>query len=247
MNTLNNQEATIAVGLSNKEKALAILTCLETRDAVGPTHISDERYIQHNLVITDNKPGFLALQSWLPEGNKVNILRAFEDGDHVFVHAGYNLGGPMVGMDIFRFENGKAVEHWDNLQLVPTDSSFEEMTAGKVSVGDHDQTATNKSLVANYAQSVLVEGQKDKAGKFIDQSNYSEHQPVVPGSLQYNKVHLVLGEGNFVMVQSEGQLDGKSVGLYDLFRVEQGKIAEHWNTIEAIPAKADWQNPNGKF
>jgi predicted SnoaL-like aldol condensation-catalyzing enzyme len=32
-----------------------------------------------------------------------------------------------------------------------------------------------------------------------------------------------------------------------LFRVHQGKIAEHWDTMETIPAHADWKNPNGKF
>ena len=35
--------------------------------------------------------------------------------------------------------------------------------------------------------------------------------------------------------------------FYDLFRVEKGKIAEHWDTIEAIPEKKDWKNGNGKF
>ena len=29
--------------------------------------------------------------------------------------------------------------------------------------------------------------------------------------------------------------------------LENGKIAEHWDVIEAIPAKEDWKNNNGKF
>lgn len=35
--------------------------------------------------------------------------------------------------------------------------------------------------------------------------------------------------------------------LFDLLRVESGKIAEHWDTIEANPARDQWKNPNGKF
>ncbi|MDQ1388485.1 MAG: hypothetical protein QOF56_1939 [Acidobacteriaceae bacterium] len=39
-----------------------------------------------------------------------------EDGDFVFTHTEYTFAiGHRVGFDIFRFENGKMVEHWDNL------------------------------------------------------------------------------------------------------------------------------------
>jgi predicted SnoaL-like aldol condensation-catalyzing enzyme len=33
----------------------------------------------------------------------------------------------------------------------------------------------------------------------------------------------------------------------DLFRIEKGRIAEHWDTLEAIPPRDQWQNSNGKF
>ena len=42
-----------------------------------------------------------------------------------------------------------------------------------------------------------------------------------------------------------GQLFSKTT--YDLFRVEDGKIVEHWDTIEEIPSKNMWANNNGKF
>jgi predicted SnoaL-like aldol condensation-catalyzing enzyme len=59
--------------------------------------------------------------------------------------------------------------------------------------------------------------------------------------------HRVLGEGNFVLTVSEGQFAGKHTSFYDLWRVENGKIAEHWDTVEAIPKEAEWKNGNGKF
>jgi predicted SnoaL-like aldol condensation-catalyzing enzyme len=46
---------------------------------------------------------------------------------------------------------------------------------------------------------------------------------------------------------SEGEFGGKHVAFYDLYRVQAGKIAEHWDTMQEIPAKADWKNSNGKF
>lgn len=57
----------------------------------------------------------------------------------------------------------------------------------------------------------------------------------------------MLGEGNFVPVASEGSFGDQHTSFYDLFRVENGKIAEHWDTIETIPARQHWKNENGKF
>jgi len=66
-------------------------------------------------------------------------------------------------------------------------------------------------------------------------------------TMKYDRVHRVLGEGNFVLVVSEGKLADKHTSFYDLFRLENGKIAEHWDTIETIPPKEQWKNNNGKF
>jgi predicted SnoaL-like aldol condensation-catalyzing enzyme len=65
--------------------------------------------------------------------------------------------------------------------------------------------------------------------------------------MNYDTIHKVLGEGDFVLTASEGQFDGKHVSFYDLFRVANGRIAEHWDTIEEIPPEAEWRNGNGKF
>jgi len=66
-------------------------------------------------------------------------------------------------------------------------------------------------------------------------------------TMKYERIHRVLGEGNFVLVASEGSLGGKPTSFYDLFRVENGKIAEHWDTIETIAPRSEWKNANGKF
>jgi predicted SnoaL-like aldol condensation-catalyzing enzyme len=248
--TITPQASAADIKLSNKAKAKAILNCLETRDAVGPSYISDARYIQHNLMIKDDKPGFLTLQSWLPQDFSANIIRTFADGEYVFLHVGYDMGGPTVGMDIFRFEDGKAVEHWDNLQSIPATASFESMTSGAVdalNAGDRAQTEANKNLAYTYIQRVHLEGRHDKIGDFIDLNRYRDHHPDTPETIKYEDIHLVLGEGNFCLVQTEGTVDGSPAAFNDLFRIENGKIVEHWDTAELIPAKEAWQNNNGKF
>lgn len=63
----------------------------------------------------------------------------------------------------------------------------------------------------------------------------------------YSRARTVLGEGEFVLVVSEGTFAGAHSSFYDLFRVHDGTIAEHWDTIESIPPRTAWKNQNGKF
>jgi predicted SnoaL-like aldol condensation-catalyzing enzyme len=63
---------------------------------------------------------------------------------------------------------------------------------------------------------------------------------------KYNKIHKVLGEGNFVLTVSEGEFMGKKQVFYDLFSVEKDKIVEHWDVIQEIPTEGLAHN-NGMF
>ena len=56
-----------------------------------------------------------------------------------------------------------------------------------------------------------------------------------------------LAQGNFVPAVSEGTFGGVPTSYYDLWRVENGKIAEHWDVMETIADPSTWQNQNGKF
>jgi predicted SnoaL-like aldol condensation-catalyzing enzyme len=66
-------------------------------------------------------------------------------------------------------------------------------------------------------------------------------------SVTYDKVHKVLAEGNFVLAMSECYFKGVSKAFYDLWRIERGKINEHWDTIETIPPKEELKNNGGEF
>ena len=63
----------------------------------------------------------------------------------------------------------------------------------------------------------------------------------------YTTVHQVLAQGNFVLEVSEGTFGGVPTSYYDLWRVENGKIAEHWDVMETIADPSTWNNTNGKF
>jgi len=55
----------------------------------------------------------------------------------------------------------------------------------------------------------------------------------------------MVAEGNFVLAVSEGRFAGVHSAFYDLFRVEAGKIVEHWDVISQIPP--EMAHSNGKF
>jgi predicted SnoaL-like aldol condensation-catalyzing enzyme len=252
--------------ISNKEKVVALLKSIETGDSVPVSYINPNKYIQHNLGVADGLAGFGALLSQLPPNSaKVNTVRAFEDGDLVFTHTDYNFFGPKIGFDIFRFEEGKIVEHWDNLQeTAKPNPSGHTMIDGAAELKDLDKTEANKTLVRNFVDDILVNGKMEKLAGYFDGDNYIQHNPNIPDQLsglgatlqalgkqgiflKYDKIHKVLGEGNFVLVVSEGNFGKDHNSFYDLFRVENGKIAEHWDVIEPMTTKENWKNNNGKF
>ena len=99
------------------------LKSIETGATEPIAYINANHYTQHNLGVADGLAGFGAALSALkdfPEAAKVNTVRVFQDDNYVVAHTDYNFFGPKIGFDIFRFEDGKIVEHWDNLQETRT-------------------------------------------------------------------------------------------------------------------------------
>jgi predicted SnoaL-like aldol condensation-catalyzing enzyme len=257
----------MATDLSNKEKVVALLNSIESGDTSAIAFVNPEKYIQHNPAVGDGLAGFAEVLKALPPGSaKVDVRRVFQDGDFVFTHADYNFFGPKVGFDVFRFEDGLIVEHWDNLapKADKPNPSGRTQLDGPTEVEDADKTQANKSLVAEFVDTVLVKGQFDQLGKYISDTTYLQHNSDIADGLEglgeavaamasqgiemiYKTNHKVLGEGNFVLTISEGSLGPQSVSFYDLFRVSDGKIVEHWDVIEPLVPVSEAKNSNGKF
>lgn len=250
---------------SQKQQAVDLLNAITT-GAHGPVAaINPDKYIQHNLSAADGVAGFKALQQAVPGGAKLRVVRVFQDGDYVFAHTEYDVFAPQVGFDIFRFENGKIVEHWDNLEpKAGPNPSGHTMIDGPVEAKELEKTETNKAVARRLVEDVLIDHDFEKFRSYTDGENYTQHHPMIPDGVsplldlfkstaaagtgsKYNRIHLILGEGNFVLVASDGTLAGKPSSFYDLFRFENAKVVEHWDIIETIPHRSGWKNENGKF
>jgi predicted SnoaL-like aldol condensation-catalyzing enzyme len=247
----------------HKQIVESFLKSIETGDQSPLAHVA--RYTQHNLAIEDGLAGLGKVLAALPRGSaKVRTVRLIEDGDFVVAHTEYEFFGPKVGFDVFRFEHDKIVEHWDNLgeRSAAPNASGRTQLDGSTVIVDRERTAANKQLVSDFVTTVLLDQQLAKAAGFVD--GYLQHNPLVGDGLPalgglldqlakqgtpivYDKLHRVLGEGNFVLTICEGRFGKTPTAYYDLFRVAAGKIVEHWDVIEPIPARETWANSNGKF
>ncbi len=252
---------------TNREKAVALLEGLETGDEVAVAYINPSKYIQHNLEVADGLEGFRAVVAKAPPGGfKAKVVRACQDGEYVFTHTVYDFFGPKIGFDVFRFEGGLIVEHWDNLgDVQPANPSGRTQADGPTEIVDIDQTESNKGRVSAFVADVLRDGKVDRLAEYLNASKYLQHNPAIADGLdglgsalkyfadnglvmEYHKTHKVLGEGNFVLTMSEGKFGkGEHAAFYDLFRLEGGMIVEHWDLISTIPPESEWQNANGKF
>ena len=253
------------------EKALALIGTFASGDTELAASLLDEHYIQHNLAYGTGRDAFVGSVAYLasaPVKTTVNNIRAFEDGAYVFLQTVYNFAGAgeQVAFDIFRFdEDGEIAEHWDNLAaLAEANPSGHTQTDGTMELTDLDKTEENRELVKNFLYDVMQGNNLDKTPDYFDGDNYIQHNSGIADgvsglntalgalaeqgiSMVYDEVHMVLAQGNFVLAVSEGTFGGAPTSYYDLWRVENGKIAEHWDVMETIADQSTWQNQNGKF
>jgi predicted SnoaL-like aldol condensation-catalyzing enzyme len=261
---------------TNEAKAILVLNSLQTGDtSAAEAYVSADTYIQHNLSAPDGREGLLGLIPAAAQGGAaVNIRRVLAMGDLVALHSEYDLpmmGGPLVAFDIFRFENGQIVEHWDNLipRAEQPNPSGHTQTDGPIAITDLDQTQANCNRVVEFiTRSLIAPDPTFDITQFVNPASYTQHNPMVGDGLAafgglmqqmaetsqvmgYTQIHLVVAQGNFVLTASEGVFGDAAnptpTAFYDLFRLEDGLIVEHWDVIAPIPPQSEWQNPNGKF
>lgn len=224
------------------------------------------RYTQHSTGVADGAEGFLAFfEPFVARNPKrdIEIMRIFEDGPWVFCSAYQSLNdgaAQWVTMDMFYTDpNGLILEHWDTIApYVSPTASGEDMVDGARDVDRSADTEANKALVLEYTKQVLQEGQHDKATTFVADTIVQHAAEIGPGldGLQtwlasedagsYEMLFQLIGQGDFVATYGKRHAGGHDIAVFDLYRVTDGKILEHWMNEEQISPRDAWGN-SGKF
>jgi predicted SnoaL-like aldol condensation-catalyzing enzyme len=137
-----------------------------------------------------------------------------------------------------------------------------QMFATGVSAADTTTQEVNKKAVLEFYEKALNQKDFDAASKYLG-PRYVQHNPTAPdgpdglkaflGFLRekfpdsHNEIKRAFADGDYVIlhVHSVREKGSRGRAIVDIFKLEDGKIVEHWDVVQEIPEKP--ANSNGMF
>ncbi len=230
-----------------------------------------DRYTQHSTGVRDGVEGFVEFFEPFIERNPkrdIDIVRSIVDGRFVFLMAAQSLNdgeSRWVTTDLFDTDgNDKIIEHWDVIhEWGGENPGGHTQVDGATEITDLDKTEENKVVVRRLLEEAFILEPTASFDEFISSETYINHNPDAPDGIEalkemdrmarekgetlyYKKVHRIVGQGNFVVSFAHQVWNDIDYAAFDIFRLEDGMIVEHWDNVEVLPDPADLVN-SGKF
>ncbi|MFF4630038.1 nuclear transport factor 2 family protein [Streptomyces griseorubiginosus] len=213
---------------------------------------------------------YLTAQNKAHPDARVSIKRVIGEGDLIAVHSNLILEPGTRGysvLDLYRVDGRKIVEHWDTTQEVPATTAsgndmFSTLSQPQVSrPAPYAPTALNKQLVTDMYKQVFVGKDVTAFDRYIVDPYY-QHNPGGANGIKaakdgiagmfaafpdfHSDIFRVVAEGDLVVIQSRGTaMPGVAAGVFDIYRVQHGKVVEHWDIVQNVPSTS--ANDNSMF
>ena len=233
-------------------------------DEVLSTYMGDT-YTQHSTGVPDGKSGFRHFFHDFFRRNPrrdIRVVRAFQDGPYVFMHVFQSLNdgaARWVTTDIFRAaKDGRIVEHWDVIEEYRSPApGTPDQVLGTFAPDAAADAEKNKATVRTLLVQVMQNHDLEVLGAYVA-DDVLQHDPALGQGVDawrewlrahdvtYDFVFKVVGSGDYVATYSQVLLDGMPYAYFDLFRLQDGRVVEHWTNKEVVPPREELTN-SGKF
>ena len=116
---------------------------------------------------------------------------------------------------------------------------------------------SGRNVVRRFLTEIFQNGELEQWSDYVAEDLIQHNHEIGQGSDAYKNyvaehgvtfdfVFQLLGQGNYVVSYGQNQIDGVAYAQYDIFRLENGLIVEHWDNKEVMPKVEDLTN-RGKF
>ena len=230
------------------------------------THFTED-FVEHSPLVAGDRDGLRRLVEDCGAGLHYTNARVIADGDLVALHGRFTGldETDLVGFDIYRVVDGRIAEHWDTLVPVAEPNvSGRTQLDGTTAVDASADTEANRALVLEFFEKTLVGGDYSGFEQYSRDGRFAQHSPDIGDGipavvefleklreagegLVYDRVHRTVAQGDFVLTHSEGSIGGTRHSYCELWRVEDGAIAELWDAIAEVPSDADAVHDHGVF
>jgi predicted SnoaL-like aldol condensation-catalyzing enzyme len=171
------------------------------------------------------------------------------------------LGAAVV--DLYRLRAGRVVEHWDVIQpiaagtdplagIAASPAGIAGPLTGMAAHSARGETRKNRAVMRHFVETLYRDKQVALAYQTFVSEDFAEHSPGRPAgraaaiaaltplfatpSASFTVEHLLV-DGNLAAVHYRGRIDSQGPGaaVVEIFRLQDGKIVEHWDVYQPIP------------
>ena len=221
-----------------------------------------ERFTQHHPGIREGVEGFVIYYEdfvFQFKERKVQFLKAFEDGSHVFLCVLMQLNqGESYQLSYVIFDTNDQdllIEQWELTTAITPETmtlwSSDQCSLYKAFSNDQALTNQNKCLVREFLCHVMVLGNGDLFGQYLNLNDYQYYGPLAMSDIEnmcghYDHVVKLIGANEWVVSLSRTRHGNIECSRMDIFRIENALIDEHWTHHLKILPKEAWVN-SGPF